>query len=118
MEFVIAIVLFAVALVTLPILFGIVQTRVSNLDNIIEIDEGNIIVRSLMVERLFRLKGRVIASESIMKIQFANDPLRGTCISLFNRANGAFDFWVPTHLASPAKFKLMSICLNADVVDV
>ncbi|MGR5422400.1 hypothetical protein [Vibrio sp. PNB22_4_1] len=118
MEFVIVIVLFAVSLVALPILFGIIQTRVSNLDNIIEIDEGNIVVRSFMVERLFRLKGRAIASDSIMRIQFANDPLRGTCISLFNRANGAFDFWIPTHLASPAKSKLMSICLNADVVDV
>ncbi|MCA0935475.1 hypothetical protein LCL85_07905 [Vibrio alginolyticus] len=101
-----------------PVLVGLVELRSSKLTAIIEVEEDKITIRQFAVERLFCLKGNTVHSSNIVRIQFATNPNRGTCVTLFNKSNGALDFWVPEHLVKGVSGQLKSVCPQAKFVYV
>ncbi|EPT1633881.1 TPA: hypothetical protein ACQYFN_004705, partial [Vibrio parahaemolyticus] len=106
------------ATLVFPVLFGLFELKTSKLKAIIEVEGNQITIRKLAVERFFRLKGSTICTTNIVRIQFVKDPIGGTCVTLFNKSDGALDFWVPEHLMKGVKSKLVSACPHAKYVEI
>ncbi|AMG12281.1 hypothetical protein ACVV7M_004183 [Vibrio vulnificus] len=118
MDIVLIIILVLCATLVFPVLFGLFELKTSKLKAIIEIEGNQITIRKLAVERFFRLKGNTICASNIVRIQFVKDPIGGTCVTLFNKSNGALDFWVPEHLMKGVKSELVSACPYAKFVEI
>nr|WP_086938085.1 hypothetical protein [Thaumasiovibrio occultus] len=118
MEIIAIIILIFGAVLVFPVLAGVVESRNATLNAIIEVEEGQITIRRFAVERLLRLKGSTVRPAGIVRVQFAANPMRGTCVSLFNQSNGALDFWVPNHLAKAVRDQLERVCPQATFVEV
>ncbi|PSU34576.1 hypothetical protein [Photobacterium lutimaris] len=116
---IIAIIVFVLcATFIFPVLFGLFELKTAKLKAIIEVEDSKITVRKSAVERLLSLKGNTVCTASIVRIQFATNPIRGTCVTLFNKSDGALDFWVPGHLENAVKSKLKIACSHAKFVEV
>ncbi|HDY8053295.1 TPA: hypothetical protein RQK83_004413 [Vibrio vulnificus] len=118
MDIVLIIILVLCAILVFPVLFGLFELKTSKLKAIIEIEGNQITVRKLAVERFLRLKGSTICTSNIVRIQFVKDPIGGTCVTLFNKSDGALDFRVPEHLMKGVKSELVSACPYAKVVEI
>ncbi|MEZ8013413.1 MULTISPECIES: hypothetical protein [Vibrio] len=101
-----------------PALFGLFELKTSKLKAIIKVEDNQITIRKLAVERFLSLKGSTICTTSIVRIQFVKDPIGGTCVTLFNESDGALDFWVPEHLIKGVKSELVSVCPYAQFVEI
>ncbi|MCU8474307.1 hypothetical protein [Vibrio vulnificus] len=106
------------AALVFPALFGLFELKTSKLKAIIEVEGNQITIRKLAVERFLHLKGSTICTTNIVRIQFVKDPIGGTCVTLFNKSDGALDFWVPEHLMKGVKSELMSACPHAKFVEI
>ncbi|EGQ9824021.1 hypothetical protein FV767_24250 [Vibrio parahaemolyticus] len=116
---IISIIIFVLcATLVFPVLFGLFELKTSKLKAIIEVEGNQITIRKLAVERFLRLKGSTIFTTNIVRIQFVKDPIGGTCVTLFNKSDGALDFWVPEHLMKGVKSELVSACPHAKFVEI
>ncbi|HHF3081614.1 TPA: hypothetical protein ACPJ03_004539 [Vibrio diabolicus] len=116
---IISIVIFVLcATLVFPVLFGLFELKTSKLKAIIEVEGNQITIRKLAVERVLCLKGSTICTTNIVRIQFVKDPIGGACVTLFNKSNGALDFWVPEHLMKGVKSELVSACPHAKFVEI
>lgn len=106
------------AILVFPVLAGLVELRNSKLNAIIEVEEDKMRIRRFAIERLLRLKGSIVCPSNIARIQFATCPIKGTCVTLFNKSDGALDFWVPEHLVKDVKILLHSACPHAKFVEI
>ena len=118
MEIIAIIVFVMCATFIFPVLFGLFELKTSKLKAIIEVEDSKITIRKFAVERFFSLKGTMVCAASIVRIQVATDPIRGTCVTLFNKSDGALDFWVPEHLMKGVKSELVRACPYAQFVEV
>ncbi|EGQ9064932.1 hypothetical protein WD347_004619 [Vibrio parahaemolyticus] len=118
MDIVSIIILVLCATLVFPVLFGLFELKASKLKAIIEIEGNQITIRKLAVERILRLKGSQICTTNIVRIQLVKDPLGGTSVTLFNKYDGALDFWVPEHLMKGVKSELVSACPYAKFVEI
>ncbi|WP_394203616.1 hypothetical protein [Shewanella waksmanii] len=103
--------------IVVPAAISFIALRISNIEAIIEVNGTQITLRRFTIERLFRLNGLTINAANIKCIQIANNPARGTCISLFNQANNAVDIWVSPHLVRPLVNELNRCCPHANMVE-
>ncbi|WP_272166190.1 hypothetical protein [Vibrio diabolicus] len=118
MDIIVIIVFVLCAVFIFPVLSGLLEINALKLKAIVEVEDGKITIRKLAVERIFCLKGNTVHSHSIVRIQFYTNPIRGTCVTLFNKSNGALDFWVPEHLGQGVKSELINACPHAQFVEI
>ncbi len=118
MDMIVILIFVLCAVFIFPVLSGLLEIKASKLKAIIEVEDEKITIRKWAVERIFCLKGNTVHSPSIVRIQFYTNPIRGTCVTLFNKSNGALDFWVPEHLVKGVKSELVSTCPHAKFVEI
>lgn len=118
MDIIVIIILFVCTTVLFPILFGLAELKMVSLKAVMEVEDDKITIRKLAIERLLGSKGITVSSASIVRIQFASNPIRGTCVTLFNKSNGAIDFWITKDLEKAVKNQLENTCSHAKFDEV
>ncbi len=113
MDIIVIIILFVFTTILFPILFGLAELKICSLKAVIEVEDNKITIRKLAIERLLGSKGITISSASIVRVQFATSPIGDTCVTLFNKSNGAIDFWIPRDLEKAVKNQLETTCSHA-----
>ncbi|HAS6332014.1 TPA: hypothetical protein RQJ84_004218 [Vibrio vulnificus] len=118
MDMIVIIIIVLCAVFIFPVLSGLIEIKTSKPKAIIEVEGDKITIRKMAVERIFCLKGNTVHSPSIVRIQFSTNPVQGTCVTLFNKSNGALDFWVPEYLVKGVKSELARACPHAQFVEI
>ncbi|HCK0617608.1 hypothetical protein CGI93_22405 [Vibrio parahaemolyticus] len=118
MDIIVIIIFVLCATFIFPAFFGLFEFKTTKLKAIIEVEDSKITIRKSAIERLFSLKGNKVCTASIVRIQFATNLIGGTCVTLFNKSDGAMDFWIPEHLENAVKDKLKTACSHANFVEV